>query len=82
MTEDSDVGRLLKQKGERFFLISYRVGDVENGLADMKKAGFKTIDQKPREAFGNRYAFLQKPRDMFGVLTEVVDGAFDIPGSR
>jgi len=82
MSEDSDVGRFLKQKGEGFFLISYRVGDVEKALADMEKAGLKTIDQRPREAFGNRYAFLENPRNMFGVLTEIVDGAFDIPASK
>ena len=81
ISEDSDVGRFIKQKGEGFFLISYRVDDVEGALREMEEAGLETIDRSPREAFGSRYAFLENPRSMFGVLTEILDGEFKIPGA-
>lgn len=74
---DSDVARFIEKRGEGVFLISYRVDDVVKGLAEMKVRGEETIDKKPREFMGNRYAFLQPPKRMCGVLTEILDGEFD-----
>lgn len=74
---DSEVGRFLEKRGEGFFLISYRVDDVEAGLRELGSKGYRTIDRKPRELMGNRYAFVQPPSEMHGVLTEILDGEFD-----
>jgi methylmalonyl-CoA/ethylmalonyl-CoA epimerase len=74
---DSDVGRFIERRGEGFFLISYRVDDVDEALAELKDKGRKTIDETPRELMGNRYAFIHRPRELCGVLTEVLDGEFD-----
>ena len=73
---DSDVSRFIERRGEGFFLISYRVDDVDEALAELEAKGRKTIDQKPRELLGNRYAFIHYPKDLCGVLTEVLDGEF------
>jgi len=74
---DSEVGRFLKRRGEGLFLISYRVADVEAALAEYRVKGEKTIDQKPRRLMGIRYAFIHPPKDLSGVLTEILDGDFD-----
>ena len=74
---DSEVARFLEKRGEGVFLISYRVADVEKGLSELNAKGEKTIDQTPRELMGNRYAFIQPPHRMCGVLTEILDGDFD-----
>lgn len=74
---DSDVGRFIEKKGEGFFLISYRVDDVEAGLKELNAKGYKTIDAKPRKLMGNRYAFAAPPKAMCGILTEIIDGEFD-----
>ena len=74
---DSEVGRFLEKKGEGFFLISYRVDDVAEGLEELRNRGEFTIDKKPRELMGNRYAFIQPPAKLGGVLTEILDGEFD-----
>ena len=74
---DSDVGRFLEKKGEGFFLISYRVDDVAEGLKELNGKGYKTIDAKPRKLMGNRYAFAAPPKAMCGILTEIIDGEFD-----
>jgi len=74
---DSDVGRFLEKKGEGFFLISYKVDDVDKALKELAEKGVDTIDKVPRELMGNRYAFINKPRELGGVLTEVLDGEFD-----
>jgi len=74
---DGEVAKFIEKRGEGFFLISYRVDDVDEALAELKAKGRKTIDQKPRELLGNRYAFIHHPQDLCGVLTEVLDGEFD-----
>ncbi len=76
-TPDSDVGRFLAKRGEGFFLISYRVGDVPAGLAELAAKGYRTIDRTPRELMGQRYAFICPPPQLHGVLTEIIDGDFD-----
>jgi methylmalonyl-CoA/ethylmalonyl-CoA epimerase len=74
---DSDVARSIAQRGEGPFLISYRVDDLDAAMAELKAKGAKLIDEKPRELFGNRYAFIQKPNELAGVLVELLDGEFD-----
>lgn len=70
---DGDVAKFIEKRGEGFFLISYRVADVEKALAELKAAGNKLIDDKPRGIMGSRYAFINHPRELCGVLTEVMD---------
>ncbi|NOY45991.1 VOC family protein [Deferrisoma camini] len=74
---DSDVGRFLEKRGEGFFLISYRVDDVEEGLRELESKGYPLIDRKPRELMGNRYAFILPPARMNGTLVEILDGEFE-----
>jgi methylmalonyl-CoA/ethylmalonyl-CoA epimerase len=74
---ESEVARFLEKRGEGFYLISYRVDDVEAALGELKAKGVSTIDERPRRLMGNRYAFIHSPRELSGVLTEVLDGEFD-----
>lgn len=74
---DTDVGRFLERKGEGFFLISYRVEDVDSALEELNRKGVKTIDKESRSLMGNRYAFIHKPNELAGALTEILDGEFD-----
>ena len=70
------IPEIFAQRGEGFFLISYRVDDVDDALAELKAKGRQTIDEKPRELMGNRYAFIHRPKELSGVLTELLDGEF------
>jgi methylmalonyl-CoA/ethylmalonyl-CoA epimerase len=74
---DSEVAKFLSKRGEGFYLISYRVDDVDDALAEFRAKGVTTIDQRPRRLKGNRYAFIHSPSQLSGVLTEVLDGEFD-----
>ncbi len=74
---DGEVAKFIKHKGEGVFLISYKVDDVEKGLAELKDKGAKLIDEKPRTLLGNRYAFIMPPNETCGVLTEIIEGEFD-----
>ena len=75
---DSDVSRFLEKEGEGFYLISFKVEDVEKGIKELKEKGLKLIDEKPRELLGNRYAFTLKPEESFGCLIEILDGEFKL----
>jgi methylmalonyl-CoA/ethylmalonyl-CoA epimerase len=74
---DSEVARFLDKRGEGFYLISYRVEDVDEALSELRSKDIKTIDGVPRRLKGNRYAFIHFPGDLSGVLTELLDGEFD-----
>ncbi len=78
LSPDSDVGRFITHKGEGFFLISYKVDDLDASLGELRQKGKKLIDSQPRELFGNRYAFIQHAKELGGVLVELLDGEFDI----
>lgn len=73
---DCEVANFLDKNGEGFFLISYRVQDVSEALSELRAAGHTTIDKEPRSLLGNRYAFIQPPKLMHGVLIEIIDGQF------
>jgi methylmalonyl-CoA/ethylmalonyl-CoA epimerase len=70
---DSEVAKFVEKKGEGIFVVSYLVEDVEKALSDLKDEGFTLIDEKPREYKGARYAFTLHPKELCGVLTELVD---------
>ncbi len=73
-----EVAKFIKKRGEGVFLISYKVDDLDAALTELKGKGVDLIDQEPRALFGNRYAFVHKPNKLCGVLTELLDGEFDI----
>ncbi len=77
---DGDVAKFVEGRGEGVFLISYRVDDVEEGIEELKSRGERLIDKSPRKLKGNRYAFIKPPKEMCGVLTEILDGEFDPNG--
>ena len=70
---EGDVSRFLDRRGEGIFVISYEVPDVDLALSELKGKGYKTIDDKPRHLLGSRYAFINHPRELCGVLTEILD---------
>lgn len=75
---ESEVAKFIQRRGEGVFLISFRVPDVEEALEELRQRGVKTIDSQPRYLMGNRYAFIH-PRELCGVLTEILDGEFQLP---
>jgi methylmalonyl-CoA/ethylmalonyl-CoA epimerase len=78
---DGQVAKFIESKGEGVFLISYKVDDLSKAMNELKGKGIQLIDSKPRELFGNRYAFIHHPKKLNGVLTELLEGDFDITKS-
>ncbi|HNS13884.1 MAG TPA: VOC family protein [Syntrophorhabdaceae bacterium] len=73
-----EVAKFIDSRGEGAFLISYKVDNLEKSMRELKEKNVKLIDDKPRELFGTRYAFVHHPNKLHGVLTELLEGDFDI----
>ena len=69
---DSPVGKFLAAKGPGVHHIGYGVADVAGALTDLEQKGIRLVDQRPRHgSMGASIAFLH-PKDLSGVLTELV----------
>jgi methylmalonyl-CoA/ethylmalonyl-CoA epimerase len=69
---DTPVGRFLARRGEGVHHIGYGVTDIEAALASVGATGVRLIDARPRHgSMGASIAFLH-PKDVGGVLTELV----------
>ncbi len=69
---DTPVGRFLARRGEGVHHIGYGVTDITSALAAIAAQGIKLLDERPRHgSMGASIAFLH-PRDIGGVLTELV----------
>ena len=75
---DGDVAKFIDSRGEGAYLISYKVDDLSKAMQELKDKNVKLIDNQPREIFGIRYAFVHHPNKLHGVLTELLEGDFDI----
>ena len=69
---DTPVGRFLARHGEGVHHVGYGVTDIEAALASIGATGVRLIDARPRHgSMGASIAFLH-PKDIGGVLTELV----------
>lgn len=75
---DGEVAKFIDKRGEGVFLISYKVDDLSKAMRELENKKVDLIDKKPRELFGTRYAFVHHPNKLHGVLTELLEGDFDI----
>ena len=70
---DSPVSKFLAKRGGGLHHLAYRVASVEIALRQLKAAGLRLIDERPRPgADGTKVAFLH-PSAAGGVLTELVE---------
>lgn len=69
---NTPVGRFLEKRGEGIHHVGYRVESVVGALEKLRAAGVRLIDETPRRGSrGTTIAFVH-PRDMGGVLVELV----------
>jgi methylmalonyl-CoA/ethylmalonyl-CoA epimerase len=72
LRDDSPVGKFLARGGEGIHHIGYGVADVAAALDAIGATGVRLVDQRPRHgSMGASIAFLH-PKDLGGVLTELV----------
>lgn len=77
LTRESAIGKFISQRGPGLHHVAYRVGDIDQALSELKAAGMRLIDERPRTGIrGSRIAFVH-PGSAAGVLTEIVQPAED-----
>ena len=75
LAPETAVGRFLSRSGPGLHHVAYRVGDIEGMLSELRDAGMRLIDDRPRTGIrGSRVAFVH-PGSTGGVLTEIVQPA-------
>ena len=69
---DTPVGRFLARQGEGIHHVGYGVTDIAAALESIGATGVRLLDTRPRHgSMGASIAFLH-PKDVGGVLTELV----------
>ena len=70
---EGPIGKFIASKGPGIQHLAFRVDDIDAALAELKAAGLRLIDEKPRYgAGGARIAFLH-PKATGGVLVELCE---------
>jgi methylmalonyl-CoA epimerase len=73
--DDSPIAKYRGDAPTKLHHTAYRVADLEAKLAELKAAGVRLIDERPRKgAHGNLIAFLH-PKSTGGVLIELCQPA-------
>jgi len=72
-TPDSPISVFLEKSGEGLHHVAYSVNDINQRLAELRKAGVRLIDEQARNgAGGAKVAFLH-PKATQGILTELCE---------
>ncbi|TDD20198.1 methylmalonyl-CoA epimerase [Nonomuraea diastatica] len=75
LSEDSPVGKFLAKRGEGVHHVAFGVRDVADAMGKISERGVRLLDERPRHgSMDSRIAFLH-PKDVGGVLTELVQAA-------
>jgi methylmalonyl-CoA/ethylmalonyl-CoA epimerase len=70
---EGPIGKFIANKGQGVQHLAFRVEDLDAALVELKSAGIRLIDEKPRYgAGGARIAFLH-PKSTSGVLVELCE---------
>ena len=72
---DTPVGKFLARRGEGLHHVGYAVDDVRLAIETLAAQGIRMLDSQPRHgSLGASIAFAH-PKDLSGVLTELVQAA-------
>jgi methylmalonyl-CoA/ethylmalonyl-CoA epimerase len=69
---DTSVGTFLAKRGAGVHHVAYRVDDVAAALTRLREEGVEPIDDVPRRGSRDTLIAFVHPRDMAGVLVELV----------
>ncbi|MFD9939402.1 methylmalonyl-CoA epimerase [Nonomuraea sp. NPDC059023] len=75
LNADSPVGKFLARRGEGVHHVAFGVPDVAGAMERIGAKGVRLLDEHPRHgSMGSSIAFLH-PKDVGGMLTELVQAA-------
>ncbi|HEU4699476.1 MAG TPA: methylmalonyl-CoA epimerase [Gemmatimonadales bacterium] len=70
---DSPIGRFLARRGPGIHHVCYRVPDLDAALAACRAAGYRLIDEVPRQGAGGRRIAFVHPKTTAGILLELTE---------
>lgn len=76
-SDDGDVARFIEKHGEGIMLVSFNVPNTRNAIAELEAGEYEFIGGA-RPFRDCEFAFLH-PRQMNGVLTELIDDKWEEP---
>jgi methylmalonyl-CoA/ethylmalonyl-CoA epimerase len=69
----SPIGKFLARRGPGIHHLCYRVPDLDAALAACRAAGFRLIDEVPRQGAGHRRIAFLHPSTTAGILLELTE---------
>ena len=73
LTPDGPIAKFLAKRGPGIHHVCYRVDDLDRALERCRAAGFRLVDEAPRQgAGGQRIAFVH-PKSTAGILIELTE---------
>lgn len=68
---DSAIARFLEKKGQGLHHVAYAVDDITAELERLRQAGYRILNETPKEGADNKWVAFVHPKDAQGVLTEL-----------
>jgi methylmalonyl-CoA/ethylmalonyl-CoA epimerase len=72
---ETAVGRFLQRNGPGLHHVAYGTENIESALEEVRAAGLRLIDERPRTGIRNSRVAFVHPKSTGGVLTELVEAA-------
>ncbi len=69
----SPISRFLARRGPGIHHICYRVQDLDAALAACRAAGYRLVDETPRQGAGGRRIAFVHPKATAGILLELTE---------
>jgi methylmalonyl-CoA/ethylmalonyl-CoA epimerase len=69
--DDSPIAKYIDKRGEGIHHIAFAVKDIYIAMDDMKKAGFKLINETPKRGADNKLICFVHPKETNGTLIEL-----------
>ncbi|MEV4056438.1 methylmalonyl-CoA epimerase [Amycolatopsis sp. NPDC049688] len=75
--DDSPIGKFLSKSGPGLQQLAYRVSDVDAAAAALRAKGVRVLYEEAKRGTSNSRVNFVHPKDMGGVLVELVEPAKD-----
>jgi methylmalonyl-CoA/ethylmalonyl-CoA epimerase len=72
---ETAVSRFLERNGPGLHHVAYGTDDIDSALEQVRAAGLRLIDERPRTGIRNSRVAFVHPKSTGGVLTELVEAA-------
>ena len=73
LTPDGPIARFLDRRGPGIHHVCYRVPDLDAALEECRRAGYRLVDDVPRQGAGGRRIAFIHPKATAGILIELTE---------